>query len=132
MVLQLAGFLVSDPGEAGELVECFGCLLVLVSLPVLIWGCMHYAEGKGHSKWVGLVGLAGCIGLIVLVVLPDQHKEVDDPRDALTAATRLEASGQAAAALRAYQEVIRRFPGTASASDAAASIRSLESKSRNA
>jgi hypothetical protein len=49
MVLQLAGFLVSDPGEAGELVECFGCLLVLVSLPVLIWGCMHYAEGKGHS-----------------------------------------------------------------------------------
>jgi len=36
---------------------------------------MNYAEGKGHSKWVGLVGLTGCIGLIVLIVLPDQHKE---------------------------------------------------------
>ena len=36
---------------------------------------MNYAEGKGHSKWVGLVGLAGIIGLIVLIVLPDQHKE---------------------------------------------------------
>ena len=53
----------------------FGLLLILISVPVLIWGCMNYAEGKGHSKWVGLVGLAGIIGLIVLIVLPDRHKE---------------------------------------------------------
>jgi hypothetical protein len=132
MVLQLAGFLLSDQGAEGEPVVCLGCLLVLASLPVLVWGCMNYAEGKGHSKWVGLVGLAGCIGLIVPVILPDQHKEFDSPRDAFAAAARLEAGGQAAAALKAYHEVVSRFPGTEGAADAAASIRSLESKTKDA
>jgi hypothetical protein len=72
IILQLAGFALSGVGETGAVV---GLLLILIGLPVFIWGCMNYAEGKGHSKWVGLVGLAGCIGLIVLIVLPDQHKE---------------------------------------------------------
>lgn len=72
VILQLAGFALSGVGENPAVV---GLLLILISLPVFIWGCMNYAEGKGHSKWVGLVGLAGCIGLIVLIVLPDQHKE---------------------------------------------------------
>ena len=72
ILLQLAGFALSGVGETGPIV---GLLLILVSIPVFIWGCMNYAEGKGHSKWVGLVGLAGVIGLIVLIVLPDQHKE---------------------------------------------------------
>jgi hypothetical protein len=70
-LLQLLGFILCDAGEVGSVL---GCLLVLTSLPLLIWGCMHYAEGKGHSKWVGLVGLTGCIGLLVLVALPDNHK----------------------------------------------------------
>jgi drug/metabolite transporter (DMT)-like permease len=51
-----------------------GFLLMLVSVGPFTWGCMNYAEGKGHSKWVGLVGVAGIIGLIILIVLPDQHK----------------------------------------------------------
>jgi len=72
IVLQVAGFLLSRVEGIGAII---GTLLILGSLPVFIWGCMNYAEGKGHSKWVGLVGLAGCIGLIVLIVLPDQHKE---------------------------------------------------------
>jgi hypothetical protein len=42
---------------------------------MMIWSCLNYAEGKGHSKWVGLVGMAGILGLIVLMVLPDQHEE---------------------------------------------------------
>lgn len=70
--LQLAGFALSGAGETGAIV---GLLLLLVSIPVFIWGCMNFAEGKGHSKWVGLVGVAGIVGLIVLIVLPDQHKE---------------------------------------------------------
>ena len=40
---------------------------------MFIWGCMNYAEGKGHSKEVGLLGVAGIVGLIVLIVLPDRH-----------------------------------------------------------
>ena len=51
-----------------------GVVLILASLPVFIWGCMNYAEGKGHTKWIGLVGIAGIVGLIVLVVLPDRER----------------------------------------------------------
>ena len=71
-VLQIAGFLLS---QSYGIRPILGLALILVSIPPFIWGCMNYAEGKGHSKWVGLVGLAGCIGLLVLIVLPDQHKE---------------------------------------------------------
>jgi len=72
ILLQLAAFALSGVGETGPIV---GLLLYFVSIPAFIWGYMNYAEGKGHSKLVGLVGLAGIIGLIVLIVLPDQHKE---------------------------------------------------------
>lgn len=62
----------SGIGESGAIVSL---LLLLGSIPMFIWGCMNYAEGKGHSKWVGLFGVAGIIGPIVLIVLPDQHRE---------------------------------------------------------
>ena len=37
---------------------------------------MSYCEGKGYSKWLGLLGLLSIIGLLVLVFLPDRHKGV--------------------------------------------------------
>ena len=67
-VLQLGGLFLFGPADIRAI------LLILLSLPVFIWGCMNYAEGKGHSKWVGLVGVAGIVGLIVLIVLPDKDK----------------------------------------------------------
>ena len=51
-----------------------GLAIVVVGVIFFIWGCMNYAEGKGYSKWLGLLGLLSCIGLIVLVVIPDQNK----------------------------------------------------------
>lgn len=57
-----------------------GLAIFLVSIPIFIWGCMNYAEGKGHSKWTGLVGLSGLIGLIVLVILPDQQPQAPPDR----------------------------------------------------
>jgi hypothetical protein len=51
-----------------------GLILTVLGLGVFIWGCMNYAEGKGHSKWLGLLGLLSCIGLIVLIFLPDRNK----------------------------------------------------------
>ena len=71
VLLQLAGLLL---GRTGNTAAIFGLVLILVSIPLFIWGCMNYADGKGHSKWVGLVGLAGIIGLIVLILLPDQQQ----------------------------------------------------------
>ncbi len=70
--LQLAGLFLSGTGQVAVQT---GLLLVLAGVPAVIWGCLNYSEGKGHSKWVGLVGVAGIIGLIVLIVLPDQHEE---------------------------------------------------------
>jgi uncharacterized membrane protein YidH (DUF202 family) len=72
VLLQLAGLFLAQTGDAAAL---FGLVLILASLPVFIWGCVNYAEGKGHSTWVGLVGLAGIIGLIVLILLPDEDRQ---------------------------------------------------------
>jgi hypothetical protein len=71
LLLFVTGFVLSCQED---LTGSVGFLLMLVSVGPFTWGCMNYAEGKGHSKWVGLVGVAGIIGLIILIVLPDQHK----------------------------------------------------------
>ena len=67
-VLQLAGFYLGLTSDSALV----GLSLILISFPVFVWGCMNYAEGKHHSKWVGLAGLGGIIGLLILVVLPDR------------------------------------------------------------
>lgn len=67
-LLQLAGFFLA---QAGSTRAILGLVLILISIPVFVWGCMNYAKGKGHSASVGWVGLAGIIGLIVLIVLPE-------------------------------------------------------------
>lgn len=77
VLLQLAGFFFAQIGGTAAGV---GLVLILISIPVFIWGCMNYAEGKGHSKWIGLVGLAGIVGLIVLIILPDQDRDGSVPR----------------------------------------------------
>lgn len=70
LVLQVAAFFwLQTRGTTAV----FGLVLILISVPMFIWGCVNYAEGKGHSKWVGLVGLAGIIGMMVLIILPDQN-----------------------------------------------------------
>ena len=72
LILQLPGVaLVGKEGTAAIL----GLLLIVVGLVPFVWGCMNYAEGKGHSKWLGVLGLAGIIGLIVLILLPDQDRD---------------------------------------------------------
>ena len=61
--------------HARAIVVVFSLVITLISIPVFTWGCMNYVEGKGHSKWVGLVGLAGLIGLMVLIVLPGHNHD---------------------------------------------------------
>ena len=53
-----------------------GIALILLSIPLFVWGCMNYAESKGYHKEMGLIGLLGIIGLIVLVVLPDKFQSL--------------------------------------------------------
>ncbi len=124
IVLQLAGFALSNSDE--PIVAMAGSLVILASIPVLVWGCMHYAQGKGHNKWVGLVGLAGCIGLIVLIILPDQAK---DAASQLALANRLEAGGDINAALAVYRSICKSHPGTEWARDAEASLRAIDARS---
>ena len=59
------GFVVQLLGNA---LRAQGGALVTIGLVMFIWGCMSYREGKGYSRWLGL------LGLIVLVLLPDRHK----------------------------------------------------------
>jgi hypothetical protein len=69
------GFLLEILGRLVFGGSWIGLVLILVGAVLFIWGCMNYAVGKGHSKWLGLLGLLSCIGLIILVILPDHHKE---------------------------------------------------------
>jgi len=71
-LLEILGRFLYTSSTAGSI---FGLILMLVGVVLFIWGCMNYAVGKGHSKWLGLLGLLSCIGLIILVFLPDHHKE---------------------------------------------------------
>jgi hypothetical protein len=71
-VLQLAGSLLPEtrlvPFETG-------LALILAGLPAFVWGGMHYAQGKGHSKSLGLLAILGILGLIVLILLPHRESE---------------------------------------------------------
>lgn len=51
-----------------------GGLIAFVGLVAFIWGCFSYAQGKGQSKWLGLLGLLSLLGLIILFFIPDKHK----------------------------------------------------------
>jgi len=72
ILLQVAGQGLSYANEALVLPAL---VMTLLGAVFFIWGCMNYAEGKGHSKWLGLLGLLSCIGLVILVILPDHHKQ---------------------------------------------------------
>ncbi len=72
-VLQLAGLYLSVAGDNRAL---GGLLLVLAGVPMMIWGCVNYAEGKRYSRSFGLIGMAGILGLLVLMVLPNRCEEV--------------------------------------------------------
>lgn len=45
-----------------------------IAIMALCWGCMNYAEGKGYSKWYGLLGILSCVGFVILAVMPDRNK----------------------------------------------------------
>ncbi len=45
-------------------------LMLAASVPVFVWGCGNYAQGKGHSSSLGALGVLGVLGLIVLLILP--------------------------------------------------------------
>ena len=70
IVFQLVAFSLWDQAQSPA--GMIGLLLILVSVPVLVWGCANYAKGKGYSAPVGLLGVAGILGLMVLIALPDQ------------------------------------------------------------
>jgi hypothetical protein len=72
ILLQIAGRGLAYANEAAAIPAM---VLTLLGAVFFIWGCMNYAVGKGHSKWLGLLGLLSCIGLIVLILLPDHHKQ---------------------------------------------------------
>ncbi|HWX19413.1 MAG TPA: hypothetical protein VN578_05840 [Candidatus Binatia bacterium] len=72
IVLQLSRFILV---RQGIITPDVGSAIWVLGLLVFVWGCMNYAEGKGVSKWFGLLGILSLIGLLVLFFLPDHHKD---------------------------------------------------------
>lgn len=70
-VLQLAGFFLP---EISPISIEIGLALILGGLIAFVWGGMHYAQGKGYSKSLGLLAIVGILGFIVLILLP--HREL--------------------------------------------------------
>lgn len=71
ILLQILGNVVKNQGGSMEMV---GWAVILLGAAAFIWGCVNYAQGKGHSGALGLLGLLSCLGLLILIVLPDKHK----------------------------------------------------------
>jgi hypothetical protein len=72
LVVSIVGRILMASGEPA--VALLGLLVALAGTVVFIWGCWHYAMGKGyHGAW-GLLGLLSFIGLIILVLFPDRHR----------------------------------------------------------
>ncbi len=59
-----------------------GYPLILLAMPVFIWGCWDFAKGKGYPGYIGLLGVLSLIGLIILYALPDKKFEGAYPTDA--------------------------------------------------
>lgn len=72
-VLQFTGFFLP---EIMQLPFEIGLALILAGVPAFIWGGMNYAQGKGHSRSIGLVAILGILGLIVLILLPHRNSEL--------------------------------------------------------
>ena len=72
VIMQVFGFYALQTDDNGFIP---GILLILLSLPPFIWGCMNYAAAKGYTKEVGLLGLLSIIGLNILVLLPDKLRD---------------------------------------------------------
>ncbi len=70
--LQFSGLFLPDISRVPTEI---GLALVLCGLPAFVWGAMNYSEGKGHSRWFGMLGLLGILGFIALIVLPPQQSE---------------------------------------------------------
>lgn len=66
-VLQLAGFFLSEiiPNS----IE-ISLALFLAGLAGFVWGGMHFAQGNGYPKSLGLMAIFGILGVIVLILLP--------------------------------------------------------------
>ena len=73
LVLQVAGSELQRTKGDPQLVA-LGYLGWLVGVGLIVWGCMSYAEAKGHSKSLGWFGILSCLGVIALFCLPDRCK----------------------------------------------------------
>lgn len=49
-------------------------LFFVASLALTVWGCIHYAKGKGYSGYWGSLGVLWLLGFVILALFPDRHK----------------------------------------------------------
>ena len=54
--------------------QILALLLLIASLAFTIWGCAHYAKGKGYSGYWGALGIFWLLGFVILALFKDKHK----------------------------------------------------------
>lgn len=70
-IFQLLSLFLYASGRKNEVV---GATCFTVGTLLLIWGCIHYAQGKGYGRSTGCIGVAGLLGLMVLMALPSRNR----------------------------------------------------------
>jgi hypothetical protein len=55
--------------------------VALLGSALFIYGCVSYAQAKGHTGWLGLLGLLSILGLIILVCLSDRYPDGRKPHE---------------------------------------------------
>ncbi len=74
-VAQFIGFfIITAPAIGFEKIQSVGILLFLGGTVLFIWGCCHYAKGKGYPGTYGSLGILSFLGYLLLAALPDKHK----------------------------------------------------------
>jgi hypothetical protein len=71
--------------QASHILLVLALICDFIGVGVFTWGCMNYVEGKGFSKWIGLVGLLSILGflysLLVLWCLFFSHTAAEERSD---------------------------------------------------
>lgn len=60
-------------GTDTTLLTLFGIISAIGSLIGMVYGCIHYAKGKGYHPALGLLGVLNFFGLVILALLRDKH-----------------------------------------------------------
>ena len=71
----IGGLAVNVTGSALQVEGLLSFAWGAVGFGLWAWGAMSLAQGKGYSRWWGLLALVTIVGMLVLVLLRDRYRD---------------------------------------------------------